>query len=124
MSSSELMAASVNSGTERNYRGAGRRFYSYLDNVYRLDPTFPKLNVILKEYNLFQLDVLMREFLTFKFNAKFNRGSTLGNEVSGILYCLAVDFGISLSASLLPSVRRICKGADNILDQWYGKQQY
>ena len=116
------MAASVGAGTERNYRGAGRRFYSYLDNVYKLDPTFPKLNVILKEYNLFQLDVLLREFLTFKFNTKRNKGCSLSNEVSGILYCLAVDFGISLSASLLPSVRRICKGADNILEQWYGKQ--
>ena len=63
ISSSELMAASVCPGTERNYRGAGRRFYSYLDNVYKLDPSFPKLNVILKEYNLFQLDVIMREFL-------------------------------------------------------------
>ena len=122
ISSSELMAASVCPGTEKNYRGAGRRFYSYLDNVYKLDPSFPKLNIILKEYNLFQLDVLLREFLTFKFNVKKNRGSTLSNEVSGILYCIAVDFGISLSASLLPSVRRICKGADNILDQWYGKQ--
>ena len=110
------MAASVQASTERQYRGAGNRFYIFLDNAYRADPSFPKMVTILREYNLFQLDVVMREYLTAKFNVKLNKGSTLANEVSGILYCLAVDFGVSLSASLLPSVRRICKGADNILE--------
>ena len=76
----------------------------------------------MNEFNLFQLDIVVREYLTAKYNATFNQGDTLRNEVSGILYCLAVDYGIALSSTLLPSIRRICKGADNINEEIFGKK--
>ena len=116
------MAAPVTDGTQKNYRGAGKRFYSYLDLVYQRDPTFPKIQDILNHFHLQQLDVIMREYLTVKLNATHNKGGTLRGEACGILYCLACDFGIALTTALLPSVKRICKGADNILEKWYGKR--
>ena len=116
------MAVSVKPKTQSNYRRAGASFYAYLEQIYRLDPTFPKLHTIINEFNLFQLDVIIREYLTLQFNTKENQGDTLRGKVCGILYCLAVDYGIALSSSLLPSLRRICKGADNMLEQWYGKK--
>ena len=108
--------------TKRNYRGAGRRFYEYLDEAYKVDPSFPKLNDIIENFDLWQLDVILREYLTAKFNATHNAGSTLRLEACGILYCLAVDHGIALSSTLLPSIQKICKGVRNLLDQWYGKK--
>ena len=122
ISSSEIMAASVKPRTQVNYRGAGTRFYKYLDQIYKNDPTFPRFDKILNEFNLQQLDVIMREYLTVKFNATQNTGGTLRSEACGILYCLAVDYGIAISSTLLPSVTRICKGVENLLEQMYGKR--
>ena len=122
VTSSEIIAESVVDSTKRNYRGAGRRFYEYLDEAYKIDPSFPKLNDIIRNFDLWQLDVILREYLTAKFNATHNSGKTLKNEACGILYCLAVDHGIALSTILLPSIHKICKGAHNLLDQWYGKK--
>ena len=87
-----------------------------------MDPTFPKIHMIMKKFELFQLDVIIREYLTAKFNATHNVGKTLNAEACGILYCLACDFGIALSSTLLPSIRKICHGVDNLLDKWYGKR--
>ena len=122
VTSSEIMAETVLASTRRNYRGAGKRFYSYLDEAYRMDPTFPKIDEIMRRFELFQLDVIIREYLTAKFNATHNTGKTLNAEACGILYCLACDFGIALSSTLLPSIRKICHGVDNLLDTWYGKR--
>ena len=88
VTSSEIIAESVIDNTKRNYRGAGRRFYEYLDEAYKVDPSFPKLNDIIKNFDLWQLDVVLREYLTAKFNATHNAGSTLRLEACGISYCL------------------------------------
>ena len=109
MTSSEIIAESVSDSTKRNYRGTGRRFYEYLDEAYAIDPEFPKLDDIMKTFDLWQLDVILREYLTAKFNATHNAGSTLNTEACGILYCIAVDYGIALSATLLPSIQKYAR---------------
>ena len=76
----------------------------------------------MKNFDLWQLDVILREYLTAKFNATHNESGTLNVEACGILYCIAVDYGIALSLTLLPSVSKICKGVRNLLEQWYGKK--
>ena len=122
ITSSELMAGSVKPGTKNNYRGAGRRFYKYLEAIGKQDPTFPRIDTVIKKLDIFSLDVIIREYLTWKFNTTLNCGDTLSGEVSGILYCLAVDYGFSISATLLPSVRRIRRGADNFLKAFEGEK--
>ena len=68
------------------------------------------------------MDVILREYLTAKFNATHTESGTLNVEACGILYCIAVDYGIALSLTLLPSVSKICKGVRNLLEQWCGKK--
>ena len=61
VTSSEIMAETVLASTLRNYRGPGKRFYAFLDEAYRMDPTFPKIHIIIRRFELFQLDVIIRE---------------------------------------------------------------
>ena len=115
-----MLDASVKPATRVQYRAAGARFYAYVQQVRANDKQFPTLKSIMNSFNLFQLDVLLRSYLAFKFNNTFVQGGTLNSDSYGILHCLAVDYGILISGSLLPSIRKVCKGADNILKEYFG----
>ena len=116
----DLFASSVKRGTRPGYLAAGKRFYAYIDSIRDQAPTFPSLQDLLDSFNLPQLDILVGDYLTYKFNKTLNTGGTLNNEACGILYSISVDYGIVLTTSLLPSIKRICKGADNILLEMFG----
>ena len=120
ISSKELMLASVKEKTSNIYRSYGRAFYKYIDKLKEIQIDLPSLYDILNNFNIFQLDVLIYEFLTSKFNAKAVRGGTLHNTACGILYSLAIDFGITLTCELLPGTRRLCKGAENKYIEIFG----
>ena len=120
ISSKELMIASVQEKTSKTYLNYGKAFYAYIANIRATQSDLPLIKDILNNFDIFQLDVLIYEFLTSKFNAKVVTGGTLHNTACGILYSLAVDFGISLTCELLPGTRKICKGADNYLKWKFG----
>ena len=120
ISSKELMAASVQEKTSKIYRNYGVAFYEYIESVRKIQDDLPRIGDILNNFDIFQLDVLIYEYLTTKFNAKAVTGGTLRNTACGILWSLAVDFGISLTCELLPGVRKVCKGADNTLRDIFG----
>ena len=120
ISSKELMTASVKEKTSKTYLNYGKSFYQYIKEIRIHQPDLPLIKDILNNFDIFQLDVLIYEFLTAKFNKKVVTGGTLHNTACGILYSFAVDFGISLTCELLPGTRKICKGADNILKQRFG----
>ena len=120
ISSKELMVASVQEKTSKTYLNYGKAFYAYIENIRLTQNDLPLLQDILNNFDIFQLDVLIYEFLTSKFNKKAVTGGTLHNTACGILYSLAVDFGISLTCELLPGTRKICKGADNYLREIFG----
>ena len=120
ISSKELMAASIQQKTSKTYLNYGKAFYSFIAELRTYQNNLPLIKDILNNFDIFQLDVLIYEFLTAKFNEKSVTGGTLHNTACGILYSLAVDFGISLTCELLPGTRRICKGADNVLRARYG----
>ena len=120
ISSKELMLASVKEKTSNTYRSYGKAFYSYIEEIKLIQTDLPSLHNILNNFNIFQLDVLIYEFLTSKFNAKAVRGGTLHNTACGILYSLAIDFGITLTCELLPGTRRLCKGAENKYKEIFG----
>ena len=115
-----MLAASVKPSTRKGYRAAGKRFYDYMEMLYKQSPEFPKLTDILNTFNLPQLNIVLGDYLTYKFNRTLNTGGTLNNEAAGILYCFAVDYGIVLSTALLPSIKKVCAGADNILLDLFG----
>ena len=115
ITSTELTEASVGKRTGDNYRAAGKRFYEWFDKIRSKNPNMKTIKHMLNHFEIFQLDAIIKEYLTAKFNKTRNCGGTLHNEVSGIVFCWAVDFGVSITGELLPSVNRICKGADNIL---------
>ena len=120
ISSKELMAASVQEKTSKIYRNYGIAFYEYIEKIRKIQKDLPLMADILNNFDIFQLDVLIYEYLTSKFNAKAVTGGTLRNTACGILWSLAVDFGISLTCELLPGTRKICKGADNTLRDIFG----
>ena len=120
ISSRELMAASIQQKTSKTYLNYGKAFYSFIDELREFQKDLPLVKDILNNFDIFQLDVLIYEFLTAKFNRKSVTGGTLHNTACGVLYSLAVDYGISLTCDLLPGTRRICKGADNILRARFG----
>ena len=120
ISSKELMLASVKEKTAKNYLNYGKNFYEFIKQIRFDQSDIPSLTDILNNFDIFQLDVLIFEFLTAKFNLKVVKGGTLHNTACGILYSLAVDFGITLTCELLPGTRRICKGADNKYNEYYG----
>ena len=78
---------------------------------------------MLVNLDLINLDNLISEFLTVKFNRTANSGGTLTNNASGILHCLAVDFGVVVNAALLPGIGKTCKGADNIIRNTLGDRE-
>ena len=123
ISSKQLMAASVHRATAKNYRAAGEMFYNFIKQKRRTNPTLPTLETMLSDLDLANLDSLMQEFVTYKFNRTANSGATLRHNASGILYCLAVDFGVVINAALLPGVGKHCTGADNILRELRGDQE-
>lgn len=123
ISSKQLMAASVKHSTAKGYRSAGNAFYQYLVEIKTIQPDLPSIAKILNNFDIFQLDALIYEFLTKKFNAKAVTGGTLRNNACGILYSLACDYGISLTCELLPGTRKICAGADNILTDIFGERR-
>ena len=120
VSSQELMIASVKEQTSKSYLSYGKSFYAFINEIRANQDDLPLIEDILNNFDIFQLDALIYEFLTAKFNAKNVTGGTLHNTACGILYTLAVDFGISLTCELLPGTRKICKGADNYLREKYG----
>ena len=115
------MIASVKEKTSKTYLNYGKAFYQYIEEIRTHQSDLPLIKDILNNFDIFQLDVLIYEFLTAKFNDKVVTGGTLHNTACGILYSLAVDFGISLTCELLPGTRKICKGADNVLKQRFGE---
>ena len=115
ITSKELTEASVGKRTGDQYRAAGKRFYDWFKRLREKNPNLQTIKYMLNLFQIFQLDTIIKEYLTSKFNKKRNCGGTLHNEVSGVVFCWAVDFGVSITGELLPSVNRICKGADNIL---------
>ena len=119
----KLMSASIKAKTAVGYRSIGKKFYGFLAHWRENDPRLPKIEDLLNNFDIFQLDSLIYNFLVLKFNAKANTGGTLRNNACGILYCMACDFGISISCDMLPGVRRICKGADNYLEEVYGERR-
>ena len=120
ISSKELMLASVKEKTAKTYLNYGKEFYEFIKQIQEIQTDIPSLCEILNNFDIFQLDVLIFEFLTAKFNLKVVKGGTLHNTACGILYSLAVNFGITLTCELLPGTRRICKGADNKYNEYYG----
>ena len=116
----DMVEWSVQESTKKGYRAAGKRFYNYMEGIYTQDATFPKLKDIVNTFNLLQFDILLGDYLTYKFNKTLNAGGTLNNEAAGVLYCIGVDYGVVLTSSLLPSIRRVCKGAENILLTMFG----
>ena len=120
ISSKELMLASVKEKTAKTYLNYGKEFYAFIKQIQKSQSNIPSLCDILNNFDIFQLDVLIFEFLTAKFNFKVVKGGTLHNTACGILYSLAVEFGITLTCELLPGTRRICKGADNKYNEYYG----
>ena len=123
ITSTQLLAASVKATTAKHYRAAGNLFYKYVASFRSTHPTVASIQQILNSFDLLQLDSLVKEFLTDKFNKTANTGGTLHNNACGILYCFAIDYGISITCDLLPSVKRICKGADNTLSAIFGERQ-
>ena len=123
ISSKQLMAASVKTQTAKQYRSSGEKFYKYVEHIRIEFPSLPLIKDILTNFDIFQLDTLIYEFLTKKFNRLAVTGGTLKNNACGILYCLACDYGISLNCELLPGVRKVCKGADNVLSDIFGERQ-
>ena len=123
VNSKKLMSTSIKAKTAQQYRSIGKKFYGFLAHWRTKEPELPKIEDLLNNFDIFQLDSLVYNFLTLKFNAKANTGGTLRNNACGILYCMACDFGISISCDMLPGVRRICKGADNYLEEVYGERQ-
>ena len=91
ISSKELMIASVQEKTSKTYLNYGKAFYAYIANIRATQSDLPLIKDILNNFDIFQLDVLIYEFLTSKFNAKVVTGGTLHNTACGILYSLAVD---------------------------------
>ena len=122
ISSKELMAASVKPTTAKSYTRSGVLFYEYIKQIRIYQKDLPKIGDLLNNFDIFQLDALIFEFLTKKFNERAVTGGTLKNTACGVLYTLAVDYGISLTCELLPGVRKICKGADNILTDIFGER--
>ena len=80
----------------------------------------PSIKDILNNFDILQLDALIYEFLTQKFNRKGVTGGTLHNTACGILYTIASDYGVCLTCDLLPGTRKICKGVDNYLREKFG----
>ena len=120
ISSNELMLASVKEKTANTYISYGNAFYNYIEQIKIVQKDLPSLKDILNNFNIFQLDVLIYEFLTSKFNERAVRGGTLHNTACGILYSLAIKFGITLTCELLPGTRRLCKGAENKYIEIFG----
>ena len=119
----EMVAASIQKGTSKNYRAAGTLFYDFVKQTRQANPTLPTLQSMLVNLDLVNLDNLISEFLTGKFNRTRNSGGTLYNNASGILHCLAVDFGVVINAATLPGIGKTCKGADNILRDTLGDRE-
>ena len=123
VNASKLMSTSIKSKTADQYRSIGNKFYAFLAHWRKKQPDLPLIEDLLNNFDIFQLDSLIYNFLVLKFNAKANTGGTLRNNASGILYCMACDYGIAISGDMLPGVRRICKGADGYLEELFGERR-
>ena len=66
ISSKQLMAASVKTQTAKQYRSSGEKFYKYVEHIRVEFPSLPLIKDILTNFDIFQLDTLIYEFLTKK----------------------------------------------------------
>ena len=119
ISKQELIANSVSESVAKQYLRYGEYFSAWLLQQHNINNNIPLYSDLIKKCDIIILDSLIGDFLTFKFNKTLNTGGTLHNTVCGILYKLALD-NIHLTAEMLPSVRRICKGANNVLNKYVG----
>ena len=113
----QLIANSVTASVAKQYLAYADEFINWLNSPSHGNK-YPSFNQLLINCNIVVLDDLLGDFATYKFNNKHVTGGTLKNAICGILYKLSLH-DIYLTAEMLPSIRRICKGVDNILmDHW------
>ena len=117
-SEQELVAHSVSPTVATRYTNMTNVFKQWLVEAHKLKPkSFPLFEDICQEGTIELLNSVIGAYLTWRFNKTGNAGATLMNHVCGILYGFALE-NIHLSAAALPSVHRICRGADNILKKY------
>ena len=114
----ELVAHSVSSTVATRYTNMTKVFKLWLVEANARKPdTYPLFKDICKDGTIEQLNSILGAYLTWRFNNTCNAGATLMNHVCGILYGFALE-NIHLNAAALPSIHRICRGADNILKKY------
>ena len=113
----QLIANSVTAAVAKQYLAYADEFINWLKLPLHGNK-YPSFNQLLINCDIITLDNLLGDFATYKFNKNHVTGGTLKNAICGILYKLSLN-DIYLTAEMLPSIRKICKGVDNILmDHW------
>ena len=68
VSAKKLMSTSIKTKTAKQYRSVGKKFYGFLAHWRSNQPDLPKIEDLLNNFDIFQLDSLIYNFLAIKFN--------------------------------------------------------